>query len=101
MSQIYPTEKLKCWDKAKELRDKYYLNYRDAHINGGLRWAGGAWAFDAVPAGLGDDVYSLTSEPYGATLAFNKELALECLEAAEKKDMPGFFVHTCACIGGQ
>ncbi|KLU61257.1 R-phenyllactate dehydratase subunit alpha precursor [Peptococcaceae bacterium CEB3] len=82
-TQIYPTEPLQLWGKAKELREKYYLNYRDAHKNGGLRWAGGAWSFDAVPAGLGRDVYSLTSEPYGATLAHNKELSLECLEASE------------------
>lgn len=85
MKQLYPTEPLKCWGKAKEIRNNYYINYRDAHEKGGLRWAGGAWAFDAVPAGLGDDLYSLTSEPYGATLAFNKELAVQCLEASEKK----------------
>lgn len=72
-TQIYPTEPLQLWGKAKELREKYYLDYRDAHEKGGLRWAGGAWSFDAVPAGLGRDVCSLTSEPYGATLAHNKE----------------------------
>ncbi|OAT85271.1 benzoyl-CoA reductase, bzd-type, subunit O [Desulfotomaculum copahuensis] len=82
--QKYPTEPLQCWAKAKELREKYYLDYRDAHLKGGLRWAGGAWTFDAVPRGLGDDVYPLTSEPYGATIAHNKELALECMEATEK-----------------
>lgn len=82
-TQIYPTEPLQLWGKAKELREKYYLDYRDAHEKGGLRWAGGAWSFDAVPAGLGRDVCSLTSEPYGATLAHNKELSLECLEASE------------------
>lgn len=74
---------MQLWGKAKELREKYYLDYRDAHEKGGLRWAGGAWSFDAVPAGLGRDVCSLTSEPYGATLAHNKELSLECLEASE------------------
>ncbi|MDA8213296.1 MAG: benzoyl-CoA reductase, bzd-type, subunit O [Clostridia bacterium] len=81
--QKYPTEPLKLWGKAKEIRDNYYKNYRDAHEKGGLRWVGGAWSFDAVPAGLGRDVSNLTSEPYGATIAFNKELAKECLEAAE------------------
>ena len=80
----YKTETLKCWDKAKELRAKYYRNYANAHDNGGLRWAGGAWSFDAIPAGLGDDVYSLTSEPYGASIAFNREFSLRCLEATEK-----------------
>lgn len=82
-AQKYPTEPLKLWGKAKEIRDNYYKSYRNAHEKGGLRWAGGAWGFDAVTAGLGNDVYSLTSEPYGATLAHNKQLALECLEASE------------------
>ncbi|MCW2278173.1 benzoyl-CoA reductase, bzd-type, subunit O [Heliophilum fasciatum] len=83
-SSLYPTEQLKCWGKAKELRDAYYQNYANAHKKGGLRWAGGAWTFDAVVAGLGDDVYCLTSEPYGASIAFNKELSRECMEAAER-----------------
>jgi len=79
----YPTEPLKLWNKAKELRRQFYENYAQAHDKGGLRYAGGAWTFDAVPAGLGEDVYSLTSEPYGASCAYNKEFSLRCLEAAE------------------
>lgn len=86
--QKYPTEPLKCWSKAKELREQYYLNYRDAHKKGGIRWAGGAWSLDAVTYGLGDDVYMLTSEPYGATIANNKELAVQCMEAAEAAGYP-------------
>jgi benzoyl-CoA reductase subunit B len=80
----YPTEKLKCWNKAKELRLQYYKNFAEAKDKGGIRWAGGAWQFDAIPAGLGDDVYPLTGEPYGASVAANKEFALECQEAVEK-----------------
>jgi benzoyl-CoA reductase subunit B len=80
----YKTEKLKCWEEAKDIRMKYYQNYAEAHDKGGLRWGGGAWTFDAVPAGLGDDVYPITSEPYGASIAFDKQLSLECLEASEK-----------------
>jgi benzoyl-CoA reductase subunit B len=80
----YATEPLRCWNKAKEIRENYYKNYAAAKEKGGIRWAGGAWSFDAVPAGLGDDVYSLTSEPYGASIAWNKEFALRCLEATEK-----------------
>ncbi|MBW1972749.1 MAG: benzoyl-CoA reductase, bzd-type, subunit O [Deltaproteobacteria bacterium] len=79
----YKTEPLKLWNKAKEIRQQYYKNYATAHEKGGIRWAGGAWTFDAVPAGLGEDVYSLTSEPYGASVAWNKNFALECQEAAE------------------
>jgi benzoyl-CoA reductase subunit B len=80
----YPTEKLKSWNRAKELRLMYYQNYAEAHDKGGLRYGGGAWTFDAVPAGLGEDVYPITSEPYSASIAFDKELSLECLEASEK-----------------
>jgi benzoyl-CoA reductase subunit B len=80
----YKTEPLKCWNKAKEIRQKYYEDYAKAHEKGGIRWAGGAWSFDAIPAGLGEDVYSITGEPYGASIAFNKELSLRCMEATEK-----------------
>lgn len=80
----YPTEPLKCWQKAKEIRENYYKDYARCKEWGGIRWAGGAWSFDAIPAGLGDDVYPLTSEPYGASVAWNKEFALQCQEAVEK-----------------
>ena len=81
----YPTEPLKCWKKAKELRDKYYLDYATAHERGGLRWTGGAWSFDAIPAGLGDDVYPITGEPYAAGIAFNKPFSMRCLEETESR----------------
>ena len=81
----YKTEQLKCWNKAKELRENFYKNYSNAHENGGLRWAGGAWSFGAIPAGLGDDIYPITGEPYAASIAFNKEFSLCCLEAVERK----------------
>jgi benzoyl-CoA reductase subunit B len=80
----YPTEPLRCWNKAKEIRERYYKDYAAANEKGGIRWAGGAWSFDAVPAGLGDDVYPLTSEPYGASIAWKKDFANRCQEAAEK-----------------
>jgi benzoyl-CoA reductase subunit B len=79
----YPTESLKLWGKAKQLREQYYQNYAKAKENGGLRWSGSAWALDAVPAGLGDDVYSLTGEPYAAAVAHDRKFAKECMDAAE------------------
>ncbi|MBN8475210.1 benzoyl-CoA reductase, bzd-type, subunit O [Sulfuritalea sp.] len=79
----YPTESLKLWGKAKQLREQYYQNYAKAKENGGLRWSGSAWALDALPAGLGDDVYSLTGEPYAAAVAHDKKFAKECMDAAE------------------
>jgi benzoyl-CoA reductase subunit B len=81
---LYETKPLNCWAKAKEIREDYYRDYANAHENGGLRWAGGAWTFGAIPCGLGDDVWSLTSEPYGASIAANKMFSLRCLEATEK-----------------
>ncbi len=89
----YPTEPLKCWGKAKELRQKYYENFAKAKEEGGLRWMGSAWAFDAVPRGLGEDVYSVTGEPYGATCAFDKPLSARYLAAAENY---GFARDLCA-----
>ena len=81
----YKTESLKCWPKAKEIRSNYYRDYARAKEKGGLRWCGGAWSFGAIPAGLGNDVYPLTGEPYAASIAFDKEFSTQCLEAVEKK----------------
>jgi benzoyl-CoA reductase subunit B len=83
MHNKYPTEPLKLWKKAKELREQYYLNYAKAKDNGGLRWSGSAWALDALPAGLGEDVYSLTGEPYAAAISHDRKFAKECMDAAE------------------
>lgn len=79
----YKTEPLKLWNKAKELREQYYLNYAQAKDKGGLRWSGSAWALDALPAGLGEDVHSLTGEPYAASVAHDPKFAKECMDAAE------------------
>jgi benzoyl-CoA reductase subunit B len=83
MQAKYPSEPLKLWKKAKELREQYYLNYAKAKDNGGLRWSGSAWALDALPAGLGEDVYSLTGEPYAAAVSHDRKFAKECMDAAE------------------
>lgn len=83
MQNKYPTEPLKLWKKAKELREQYYMNYARAKENGGLRWSGSAWALDALPAGLGEDVYSLTGEPYAAAISHDRKFAKECMDAAE------------------
>lgn len=93
MKQLYPTEPLKCWNKAKELRTKYYRDYVIAKERGGIRWAGNSPGIDAVPYGLGDDVYHLTGEPYGASVAYNKEFAQRCHEAVEAK---GYARDLCA-----
>lgn len=98
----YPVEPLKCWAKAKELRQAFYKNFNEAHDKGGLRWMGSAWAFDAVPAGLGRDVYNITGEPYGASCAFDKPLSTEFLNAAENfgfaRDLCAYMRNYCGSI---
>jgi benzoyl-CoA reductase subunit B len=89
----YPTEQLKCWGKAKELRNGFYKNFDDAKEKGGVRVMGSAWALDAVPMGLGKDVYWITGEPYGASCAFNKPMSAEFLNATENY---GFARDLCA-----
>ena len=84
----YPVEPLKCWDKVKELRDKYYRDYVEAHDKGGIRWSGGAWNLEPIPCGFGKDVYPLTGEPYGASIAFNRPYAAQCHAAAEEAGYP-------------
>ena len=79
----YPTEPLKLWKKAKELREQYYANYARAHDKGGLRWSGSAWALDAIPTAFGDDVYPLTGEPYAAAISADHKFAKQCMDAAE------------------
>ena len=85
---------LKCWDKAKELRENYYQDYVRAHDKGGLRWSGGSWAPSSIPRGFGDNIHGLTSEPYAASIAADRALSMQCLEATEKlgyaRDLCGY-----------
>ena len=83
--QLYKTEPLRSWPRAKELRLGYYKRYATIKESGGVRWAGGAWAFHSVPRGLGDDVVALAGEPYAAAVAATAELSNECLEATEAR----------------
>lgn len=81
----YEAKRLDCWGKAKELRMKYYQDYKEAHDRGALRWEGGAWTFDAVPQALEGEVHVLTEEPYGASVGANPEVQVRYQEAAEGK----------------
>jgi benzoyl-CoA reductase subunit B len=83
----YPTELLKTWNKCKAIRKKAYDDYFDKEKEG-IRWAGGGWTPGALVLGLGDDVYPLTGEAYGATMSFFKDFSNECLEAAETAGYP-------------
>mgnify|MGYP001050438866 CR=1 FL=1 len=81
----YKTKRLDCWGKAKELRARYYQDYKEAHDRGALRWEGGAWSFDAIPQALEGEVHVLTEEPYGASVGANPEAQVRYQEAAEGK----------------
>jgi benzoyl-CoA reductase subunit B len=81
----YKTKGLDCWKRAKELRDRYYKDYKESPSRGGLRWEGGAWSFDAIPQALEGEVHGLSEEPYGASIAHNPELQVRYQEAAEGK----------------
>lgn len=83
-TEVHPTEPLRCRAEAERIREDYYRDYAEARRSGGLRWAGGARSFDAVPMGLGDDVHALTGEPYGASIALDPEFARECQRAVDK-----------------
>jgi len=89
----YKTKPLECWQKAKEIRQRYYRDYAEAKEKGKLRWCGSAWTLEAIPAGLGDDVEYMSSEPYGAAVGHDPVFAEECQEAAEAK---GFARDLCA-----
>ena len=91
--EVHPTERLACWPKAKEIMNRYFLDYMQSGEKGGLQVGGGALALNAIIAGLGEDVRGLAMEPYAAVVAANGPFNVECLEAAERF---GFAPDLCA-----
>ena len=81
------TEPLKTWNKAKDIRKRAYDDYFNPEKKG-IRWAGGGWTFGALVLGLGDDVYPLTGEAYGATMSYFKDFSSKCLETCENASYP-------------
>ncbi len=81
----YKVERLKSWGKAKELRERYFSNYANSKEISGLRICGSAWSFHALPYGLGDDIFWLTGEPYGAQVAFDGVLNKKIQDAVTNK----------------
>ena len=80
MEKKYETRPWKLWGKAKELRANYYKEVMTAKEQGKLLVAGGTDSIVSLPAGLGPYVF-FGGEPYGATLATDKALSLQCVEA--------------------
>lgn len=93
MTTRYPTKRLDCWEKAKELVIEHYQEVATAKEKGKLLVNGCAASCLALPAGLGDFVF-LGGEPYGATVAHDPSFSIPAMEAAEAKgfsrDMCGY-----------
>lgn len=82
-------EPLELYPAFKQYQYEFYKNFAEAD---GIKWAGSGWAYEAVPEGLGDDVYFLAGEPYGAVVAYNKDVSRKFLNAA---DAHGFSSELC------
>jgi benzoyl-CoA reductase subunit B len=79
----YPTEPIKCWNRAKEIRGKYYDSIRKARENGGLIMSGSGSLLASIVQGFGRDVAYIAGEPYGATVATFPEFSQKAMEALE------------------
>lgn len=77
--------KLDSYPKFNKFQMDFYRDFAEAE---GIKWAGSGWAYESVPEGLGEDVYFLAGEPYGAITAFNKDVSYEFLEAADGHGIP-------------
>lgn len=91
----WKSKPLETWGKLKEYRMNYFRNYAEAHQKGGLRCAGGAAGLPALFRGLGDDVYYLSSEGYGASVGNDPQFSMKCMEACEAQ---GFARDLCAYL---
>jgi len=91
----YKTEPLKCWDKAKELRQNLYTRLGKARDEGKMIVAGGTESMLALPAGY--DMEFLGGEPYGASCAFaGKHDFSVCQGFFEEAEAAGYPRDLCA-----
>ena len=82
-------EQLDSYPKFERYQYEFYKDFAEAE---GVKWAGSGWAYEAVPEGLDDDVHFLAGEPYGAIVAYNKDISRRHLNAADAK---GFANELC------
>ncbi len=90
--QLYRTEPLKCWEKAKELRLKHYRDVANAGEAGKILSSGSMEAFTEFIAAFGDHIH-MASEPYGATIGSDPEFSRQCVEILESR---GYARDLCA-----
>lgn len=80
----YKSAPLRLWSEAKFLRKQFY----DEFLNpAGIHVAACCTSSFAPFAGLGNDVYILASEPYGASIATHSEFSLQCLQATDSANV--------------
>ena len=86
----HKTAPLKCWNKAKEIRENIYREIGEAKSKGRLLIGGGAESLMALATGF-DSVF-LAGEPYGASIAFaykeDPKLYMDIVEATEHAGYP-------------
>ncbi|MFQ5826286.1 MAG: 2-hydroxyacyl-CoA dehydratase subunit D [Dehalococcoidia bacterium] len=90
----YPTEHIKSFELAKELRERHYQNIMTAREQGKLLTTGGTNMQWELMEGFGE-YEALEGEPYGATVAQYPELAAVTAEAT---DSFGYGRDVCAYI---
>lgn len=79
---LYPTEPLKVWEEAKNLRTRLFREYIEARKDGKIRVLSGTTTTPALASGF-KDVRIMGLEPLLANLGFHHEYALSCLNASE------------------
>jgi benzoyl-CoA reductase subunit B len=87
-------EELELYPEFNRYQYQFYKDFAEAD---GIKWAGGGWSYEAIPEGLGDDVYFLAGEPYGAVVAYNKQISRRFLNAADahglSSELCGYMVN--------
>ncbi|MBF8265287.1 MAG: bcrB bzdO [Dehalococcoidia bacterium] len=84
MIKLHQTKQLQMWQKAKELRLKYFKEVQTAKEQGKTLVLVDSGSFIELPAGLGGYA-CLEGHPYGATVGMDLDFARECAEATEAR----------------
>ncbi|KPK28677.1 MAG: hypothetical protein AMK69_08425, partial [Nitrospira bacterium SG8_3] len=75
----YKTAPMKLWDEVKQLKQKYFEEYRDAKKNGRIRILSATSLSLSMHAGFKDAVI-MGAEPFAANIAFHRDFCIKCLE---------------------
>lgn len=95
--QLYESQPLQCWQRAKEVRLNFYKEFLTANQQGRLVNVACGLVPQALLAGLGDFVH-LQAEPYGASCGFDPTFSEAAMEAFEAR---GFARDLCSYLKNQ